>query len=406
MLANLFGLALAGGVSDERGPQPVLAAGLACFALGLVVAGTATSMTTVVVGRAIQGLGAGSIGASAYVVIGRAFAPDERARMFALLSAAWVVPALVAPAAAGAIAEHLSWRWVFLGLLPFPAVAAVLALPPLAALKPVGPPVAGHAALLARARAALQLVAATILFLVGLGSSQLVIGLPVAVLGAALGVAPLRRLLPPGSLRAAGVLPAVIAVRALLNWSFFGTDSFVPLAVTAVRGYTTTFAGLVLTSATLAWSGAAWLQARRAAIWGDRRAVRASLVLVGAGIALVALSLDVDVPIAVVFVGWTLGGAGMGIGFNVTSVIALGEAPAGEEGAISASLQLADALGIALSTGIGGSIVAAGARNDWADAPTLLAVFAVSGVAVIPAFFAAGRLRARPGAAVASARTG
>src|SRR4029450_7819444 len=49
----------------------------------------APSMPVLVLGRVLQGLGAGAIPAVAYVAIGRALPEHLRGRMFATLSAAW-----------------------------------------------------------------------------------------------------------------------------------------------------------------------------------------------------------------------------------------------------------------------------------------------------------------------------
>ena len=72
-------------------------------------------MPILVVGRALQGLGAGAIPAVGYVAIGRALPERLRAEMFAVLSTAWVLPGLLAPGIAGAVAELFHWRLVFLG---------------------------------------------------------------------------------------------------------------------------------------------------------------------------------------------------------------------------------------------------------------------------------------------------
>src|SRR5690606_26460314 len=104
------------------------------FAIGLVVAGFSGSMAVLVIGRLLQGLGAGLVPAVAYTAIARALPARLRPRMFALLSTAWVVPGLLGPAGAAAGDHALSWRWVFLGLLPRVAVAAALAVPALAAV--------------------------------------------------------------------------------------------------------------------------------------------------------------------------------------------------------------------------------------------------------------------------------
>src|SRR5205823_6227930 len=111
---------------------------------GMVVAGAAPAMAVFVLGRAVQGFGSGLVIVAEYVVIGGLYAEEFRPRMFAYLSAAWVLPALVGPVLSGLIAQHLSWRLVFLGLAPFVAAGVGLLFPvlhqtpPLEPLEPAG----------------------------------------------------------------------------------------------------------------------------------------------------------------------------------------------------------------------------------------------------------------------------
>ena len=120
---TMIGIVFAGEQADRRGAGPPYLLGLVLFAVGLLVCGFAPGMPVLVVGRFIQGFGAGVVPAIGYVAIGRAFDVDERPRMFAILSTAWVVPGLVGPVLAERIAEGVGWRWVFLGLVPLVACA-------------------------------------------------------------------------------------------------------------------------------------------------------------------------------------------------------------------------------------------------------------------------------------------
>ena len=85
--------------------------------------------------------------------------------------------------------------------------------------------------------------------------------------GLAVAVPPLRHLLPPGTLRAAPGLPAAIASRGLQTFAFFGADTYVPLAITSVRGRSTAVASLAVTAATLAWTAGAWVQDAAGRAW-------------------------------------------------------------------------------------------------------------------------------------------
>ncbi|TDD68262.1 MFS transporter, partial [Actinomadura darangshiensis] len=118
LIMSLLSTVLAGGWIDRSGPSRPFMIGLGAFVAGLVVAGTAPSMWLFVAGRAVQGLGTGVSLVSMYVVIARVYPEELRPRVFAALSAAWVLPSLIGPAVGGALAEHLGWRWVFLGLIP------------------------------------------------------------------------------------------------------------------------------------------------------------------------------------------------------------------------------------------------------------------------------------------------
>src|SRR5919197_2106169 len=104
LVANVIGMVASGQLSDSRGARLPLAAGLACFLAGLVLSGTATTMTQLVAGRVVQGLGSGLIITALYVVLGQAYPDRLRPRVFAAISSAWVVPSLVGPVVSGALA--------------------------------------------------------------------------------------------------------------------------------------------------------------------------------------------------------------------------------------------------------------------------------------------------------------
>src|SRR6185503_7552620 len=92
-----------------------------------------------IAGRVSQGAGGGLLITAAYVVIGELYGPALRPRVFAALSTAWVIPSVVGPFLSGVLTQHVSWRWAFLGLLPFVVFGAVLLFPVMRALPPRAP---------------------------------------------------------------------------------------------------------------------------------------------------------------------------------------------------------------------------------------------------------------------------
>jgi MFS family permease len=138
----------------------------------------------------------------------------------------------------------------------------------------------------------------------------------------------------------------------------------VTLAVTAVRHRSPVMAGIAVTGATVAWTAGAWIQARLSESWEGRRLVRSGLVIVLAGIAGMVLVLLPAVPVAEGLAAWTVAGLGMGLAYAPLSLMMLQKAPPGQEGRMSASLNLADVLGTAIGIGVGGAAVAAAAGRD------------------------------------------
>jgi MFS family permease len=387
-LGTLIGIVVAGAESDRRGPGPPYLFGVLLFCAGLVIAGAAPSMLVLVLARALQGIGGGAIPAAAYAAIGRCYPESLRPRVFAVLSTAWVAPALVGPALSAVVATHLSWRYVFLGLLPLVVLAAGLALPVVWRIGPPPEPSARAARLLD----AIRVAAGSALVLAGLGGGSILLGLGLVAAGLVVGVRPLLRLLPAGTLRAREGLPMAVLSRGLLTFAFFGTDTYVPLAITAVRGRSPAIASLAVTGTTLTWTLGSWIQERASRAWTSRRFVRVGLAVVALGIGVFALSLLDAVPFWVAIIGWGIAGLGIGLAYSRISVMVLGLAGISEQGRASAQLQLFDTLGTALGAGLAGVLVALGSSEHWNQATGLAVAFAMTGAACVVAVALTRRL--------------
>jgi MFS family permease len=390
LLASLLGIVIAGTLADRVPLTGPMLFGLVLFTAGLLVGGTAVDMPVLVLGRAIQGFGAGVVPATAYVAISRAYAESARPRMFAVLSTAWVVPGLVGPAVAALVASAVGWRWVFLGLIPLVVVAGALGA---VSLRAVPPPVESRRvpvpyvpALGVVGGAGLALAALTsgapVLMIVGVAAGGVILALS------------LRRLTPPGTLAARPGLPATILSRGLLTFCFYAGDAYVPYALTTVRHAPTVLAGLALTAGTLTWTAGAWVQERRVRTWGPRVLVRAGECCVVAALGLMGLCLLSAVPAAFGVLAWAVAGAGMGLAYSPLSVTTLELAPLGREGKATSGLQLTDVLGQAVGTGAGGAAVAWGAHGLGARSGVALA-FAIGIVVGLIALSVHPRIPAR-----------
>jgi MFS family permease len=360
-LGSMVGVLLGGPSADRWGPARPFAVAATSFAVGLLVSGTAPVMAVLVAGRVLQGIGAGATTPVVYSVIGRAYPEEARVRMFAVISTAWVLPGVLGPALAGLVAEQAGWRAVFLGLLPFVAVAAGATLPSLAASS--------------RGQ-----------------DERRVSLLPRTVVVVALQALRLR----PG-------LPAAVAIRGLLTCAFGGVDVFLPLAITAVRGRSVVFAALAVTLTTLVWTAGAWLADRLIARVGSRRLVRRGLALLAAGIGLETLLLARSVPLVAGLFGAAVAGLGIGLAYSPLSAIVLALAEPGREGSSSSVLSLFEYLGFAAGPGITGLLVGLGSGRGWSEARSLLAGWLVAAFLALVGVVAARRL---PSVRSAAAPTG
>jgi MFS family permease len=396
-LGSLIGIVVVGGVIDHRGLALPFALGLGLFGIGLLVGGLATSMPLLVVARFVQGLGAGTIPPIAYVAIGRSLPESLRPRMFATMSTAWILPGVLGPAIAATIGQALSWRFVFLGLLPLIALAGALTLEALRAVvaAPAKEDAEADASAAARGRLplAIQVAAGAGLVTAGLTSGEPLPTVALVALGLPIGIHALLRLTPPGTLRARPVLPAAILLRGLLTFMFFGIDAFVPLALVEWRGLSLTEAGIALTAATIVWTAGSWTQARGSARWPSFRFVQAGFAVALVGLAGFMLVLRQDVHWLIAIPTFALAGFGMGLAYSPTALIVLREATPENQGSASSALSLTDSLGTALGTGVSGAIIAVGIRSNGQPVPGLAIAFAIALAVGLGGLLLTGRLR-------------
>ncbi|TXS76361.1 MULTISPECIES: MFS transporter [unclassified Streptomyces] len=367
---SLFGMVLAGQWSDRDGPLASLAAGIGAFAAGLILSGTAGGMGLFVLGRAVQGLGGGLVIVALYVVVGQAYPERLRPSIMAGFAAAWVVPSVVGPLAAGAVTEHLGWRWVFVGIPVLVVLPLALALPQIRrrtrgrTTDTAAPPDRR------RIRAALGIA-------LGAGLLQYAaqdlrpLSLVPAAAGAALLVPTVRRLLPAGTYRAARGLPSVVLLRGVAAGSFVAAESFVPLMLVTQRGLSPTLAGFSLAAGGGTWALGSYVQSRPRMEPYRERLMFSGMLLVAAAIAAVPGVLVHAVPVWTVAVAWAFGCFGMGLVIASTSVLLLRLSAPEEAGANSASLQISDALSDIVLLAAGGAafaVLGGGTVTDTAGA--------------------------------------
>jgi len=391
LLTSLFGTVLGGGLADSHGPGPVILLGLGVFGLGLTVGAAAPSMPVLILGRLLQGLGGGALVTALYAVVNLAYSDALRPPLFAAMSSAWVVPGLAGPLLAGLVAEAVGWRAVFWGLLPLLIVVAALTASAFGRFpKPDAPKKPS------RLPQALGLSLGTGLLLAGLTLASWW-GALLAAVGGPLALLSLRALVPAGTLRARRGLPAVVASRGLFYAAFAGIEAFLAFMLIRVHGFSEAVTGVAIATGALSWALGSFVQSRldKGGAGEARRArrVRLGTLLLSAGLAVQLVALFAPAyPLPISVLGWATAGLGIGLAHATTSVLAFAYAPTGEGGTVSASLQLADQFSSALSTGIGGALLALATRRGLAERDGVAWAYLFCLLLIVTAVWAAGRL--------------
>jgi MFS family permease len=386
LIASVVGMVVGGEVGDRRSPRPGVLAGVLLFATGLLIAGVASHMAVLVLGRAVQGLGAGAVIVLLYVIAGQAYSSQLRPRLFGAFAAGWVLPALIGPLAAGLITTHVGWRGVFLFLLPLVAAGLVLLLSAGSGGTPPSDPAPGR-----RSNAPWALLAGAGIAGLQYAAQRLDLAAVVlALLGAAALAAGLRRLLPQGTVRARPGIPAVIASRGLLAGAFFGMDALLPFVLTEQHGWSAATAGLPLTAGAVGWVVAAQLQGRRADL-PRQRVLRTGFLLLALGLVATATTAVPALGGWPAYLTWAVAGVGMGLGMPSVGVLLLDQSPEAERGANSAAFQISDVTASALCVGLSGVLVAGAADGGGELWPAVLAAVAVLSVPAILGARVSGR---------------
>jgi EmrB/QacA subfamily drug resistance transporter len=124
LLTSTISVPIAGKLSDIYGRKKMFLIGIFIFVVGSMLSGLSQNMSELILFRAIQGIGAGTLMSNVFSVVGDLFAPAERARWQGLLGAVFGLASVIGPLVGGYLTDHASWRWNFyinvpVGILAF-----------------------------------------------------------------------------------------------------------------------------------------------------------------------------------------------------------------------------------------------------------------------------------------------
>ena len=354
---------VAGKLSDLFGRRRSLIAALGLFILGSALCALSTGMVPLILARALQGIGGGSLIALGQSVIGDVMSPRERAHYSAYFSLVFATASIVGPSLGGLLTQYWGWPWIFWINLPVGLTAMVIIhralrrLPVQRQKRPID-----YAGIVSLSGATVAL-----LLVLSLGGKKLAWSSP-EIVGLACASALLCAVFARVQLRAPEpVLPprflADGVLKPLLASSFVGYGTFLAITVSApvyfqvALGTSVSEAGLLTIPVLVSTSVTSTYAARHA-----RRSGRYKLPpLVGLPVSIVAMAAlaavaDHASPVMAAII-LTIAGCGFGPTFPASSVASLNAVAPRDIGAVSGALTFVRALGAAIAVAASSALV-------------------------------------------------
>lgn len=123
LLANTAATPLFGKLSDIHGRRRMMLVAVVIFIVGSVVCALAPNMPALIAARALQGVGGGGILPIAHTVIGDMVTPRERPRYQSYTSIMFMAASIVGPVVGGVLTDYVHWTMIFWINLPMGLLA-------------------------------------------------------------------------------------------------------------------------------------------------------------------------------------------------------------------------------------------------------------------------------------------
>ncbi|ORY13563.1 major facilitator superfamily domain-containing protein [Clohesyomyces aquaticus] len=120
--------------ADIFGRKSMLLSALTFFTIGAFIAAVTGNVTGLLLGRSLQGIGAGGIYVLTNLILVDLVCLEQRTRWTFIVGATWAIGIITGPIIGGVLVENGQWRWIFWLNLPFCGFAFLI-LPALSELK-------------------------------------------------------------------------------------------------------------------------------------------------------------------------------------------------------------------------------------------------------------------------------
>ncbi|EOT40951.1 MDR family MFS transporter [Enterococcus dispar] len=370
LLTNAMLTPIYGKMADKIGRKPIFILGTILFIIGSALCGLSNTMLTLIISRAIQGMGAGAMMPVALTIIGDLYDKEKRAKVLGLNSTAWGIASVVGPLAGGVIVDTIGWHWIFFINVPIGIILILLIWLYLVEEKvnqqPKKMDIFGSFSLMGLLLA--LLLAFQFLGDEGVSTKVLVLTF-VAVLAGILFVYAEKRAEDPVislHLFTQPLFVVVNLVAALASGFLIGIDVYIPMWMQGVLGLSAGIGGLVLAPLSLLWLAGSFLAGRWLAEITVKRVLLRGLMLTLFG-ALCLVFVPQHTNWLWFFVIATILGIGLGAVTVTCTVSAQSSVPAEQMGVATSFNTLARTIGQTIMVSVFGillnSITAAQLQN-------------------------------------------
>ncbi|MGX5697834.1 MFS transporter [Agromyces soli] len=407
LLAQAVSVPVYAKLADTFGRKPIMLIGIGIFLVGSILCGIAWDMTSLIVFRAVQGLGAGAVLPVSITITGDIYTVRERARVQGYIASVWAASSVIGPTLGGLFAGLGIWRWIFFINIPLCIIAAVVL------WRRYHESLGREKHRIDVAGAVVLTFGLTLLILAVLEGGQawawnswqslgafglggaMILAFVFIEMRAAEPVLPLwvfsRRLIVTTSLISLGVGAVLV-----------GLTSYVPTFLEVSAGTTPLVGGLAVAALTLGWPIAASQSGRFYLRIGFRRTalIGLAITIVGAAL-LVAVSFTPNPWTAAI--ACFVVGLGLGLVASPTLIAAQSSVPWAERGVVTGAnmflRSVGSAVGVAIFGAVANGVIARSGQGDHSPeaiqqaATGVFVAVAVAAVATIAAAVAMPRAR-------------